>query len=175
MKIVRFRWTESMKEDLMYILCDDNSVLCIQEIQSSLQRGEFNNVVKILGFMVKTAGAKMRQYTGRNRDKFHLFDEECNENKRMLRRALRDFKAKNDEESRIKYWVCRNRYAKILEHKRKVWQAKEVECINTVVRQKNIKKVWEEIRNIVIKREFVSKVNGQNILTSCFPVTQIDV
>jgi hypothetical protein len=46
------------------------------------------------GFVVKTAGAKMRQYTGRNRDKCHWFDEECNENKRMLRRALRDFKAK---------------------------------------------------------------------------------
>jgi hypothetical protein len=41
-----------------------------------------------------------------------------------------------------------------------VWQAKEVERINTVVRQKNIKKVWEEIRNIVKKREFVNKVNG---------------
>jgi YesN/AraC family two-component response regulator len=58
----------------------------------------------------------------------------------------------------MKYWVCRNRYAKILEHKRKAWQAKEVERINTVVRQKNIKKVWEEIRNIVKKREFVNKV-----------------
>jgi hypothetical protein len=26
----------------------------------------------------------------------------------MLRRALRDFKAKKDVESRIKYWVCKN-------------------------------------------------------------------
>jgi hypothetical protein len=25
----------------------------------------------------------------------------------MLRRAVRDLKAKNDEESRIKYWVCK--------------------------------------------------------------------
>jgi hypothetical protein len=119
-KTVRFRWTECMKEDLMYTLCDDNSVLYILGIQSFLQRGEVNNVVKILGFMVKRAGAKMRQYTGRNRDKCHWFDEECSENKRMLGRAWEDFKAKNYEESRIKYWVCRNRYAKILEHKRKV-------------------------------------------------------
>jgi hypothetical protein len=66
-KTVRFRWTECMKEDLMYALCDDNSVLYILGIQSFLQRGEVNNVVKILGFMVKRAGAKMRQYTGRNR------------------------------------------------------------------------------------------------------------
>jgi hypothetical protein len=48
-------------------------------IQSSLQRGEVNNIVKILGFMVKRAGAKMRQYTGRNWDKCHWFDEECSE------------------------------------------------------------------------------------------------
>jgi hypothetical protein len=39
-----------------------------------------------------------------------------------------------------------------------VWKAKEVERINTVVRQKNITKVWEEIGNIVKKREFVNKV-----------------
>jgi hypothetical protein len=100
----------------------------------------------------------MRQYTGRNRDKCHSFGEECSENKRTLRRALRDFKAKNDEESRIKYWVCRKRYAKILEHRRKVWQAKEVERINTVVRQKNNKKVWEKIRSTVKKRDFVYEV-----------------
>jgi hypothetical protein len=31
---------------------------------------------------------------GRNRDKCHWFDEKCSEIKRMLRRALRDFKAK---------------------------------------------------------------------------------
>jgi hypothetical protein len=69
----------------------------------------------------------------------------------MLRRALRDFKARKDEESRIKYWVCRNRYAKILEHKN-MWQVKEAERINTVVRQKTIKKLWKEIENIVKKK-----------------------
>jgi hypothetical protein len=79
---------------------------------------------------------------------------ECNE-KHMLSRALRDFKSQNNEESRIRYWVCRNRYAKILEHKRNVWQAKELECINTVMRQKNVKKVWEEIKNIVKKKKGV--------------------
>jgi hypothetical protein len=78
-KIVRFRCTECTKDDFMYTLCDDSSVLCIQGIQSSLQRGEVNNVVKILDFMVKRAGAKMRQYTGRNWDKCHWFDEECSE------------------------------------------------------------------------------------------------
>jgi hypothetical protein len=54
----------------------------------------------------------------------------------MLRRALRDFKVKKNEGCIIKSCVCRNIYAKILEHKRKVWQAKEVEHINTGVRQK---------------------------------------
>jgi hypothetical protein len=39
-----------------------------------------------------------------------------------------------------------------------VWQAKEAERRNTVVRQKNVKKVWEEIKNTVKKREFVNKV-----------------
>jgi hypothetical protein len=51
-KVGRFRWTECMKEGFMYTLCDDSSVLCIQGIQSHLQRGEVNNVVKILDFMV---------------------------------------------------------------------------------------------------------------------------
>jgi hypothetical protein len=46
----------------------------------------------------------------------------------------------------------------VLERKRKVWQAKDVERVNTVVRQKHMKNVWEEITNIVKKREFVNKV-----------------
>jgi hypothetical protein len=64
--------------------------------------------------VVKSAGVKMRQYIGRNRNTCHWFDEEYSDNKRMLRRALRDFKAKSEKESTIKYWVCRNKYAKIL-------------------------------------------------------------
>jgi hypothetical protein len=61
-KIIRFRWRECMKEDFMYTLCDDNNVLCIQGIQSSIQRDKVNNVVKILDFMVKRPGVKIRQY-----------------------------------------------------------------------------------------------------------------
>jgi hypothetical protein len=75
-------------------LCNDSSVLCIQGINSSLQSGEVNNVERILDFMVKRAGVKMRHYVGKYRDNFHWFYEDCSENKRMLRRALRDFKVK---------------------------------------------------------------------------------
>jgi hypothetical protein len=66
-----------MKEDFMHTLCDDSSVLCIRGIQISLQTGEVNSVVRILVFMVKRAGVKMRQYIGRYGDNFHWFDEEC--------------------------------------------------------------------------------------------------
>jgi hypothetical protein len=57
-------------------LCNDSSVLCIQGINSSLQSGEVNNVERILDFMVKRAGVKMRQYVGKYRDNFHWFHEE---------------------------------------------------------------------------------------------------
>jgi hypothetical protein len=51
-----------MKEDFMYTLCDDSNALCIQGIQNFIQRDKVNNAVKILDFMVKRAGVKIRQH-----------------------------------------------------------------------------------------------------------------
>jgi hypothetical protein len=60
-RLSRYKWRESLKLDFMDTLNDNSSVLCIHGIQSVLQRDEVNNVVNIVYFMVKRAGAKMRQ------------------------------------------------------------------------------------------------------------------
>jgi hypothetical protein len=70
-------------------LNDNSSVLCIHGILSLLQRDEVNNVINILYFMVKRAGAKMRQSGGNHRGNQHWFDEECTESKWKLREALK--------------------------------------------------------------------------------------
>lgn len=46
---------------------DKSGVLCTYGIQSQLQRDDVNEVVNILHFMVKRAGAKMRQSSRNHR------------------------------------------------------------------------------------------------------------
>jgi hypothetical protein len=67
-KLSTYKWRESLKLDFMDTLNDNSTVLCIHAIQSLLQRDEVNNVVNILYFMVKRAGAKMRQSGGNHRE-----------------------------------------------------------------------------------------------------------
>jgi tetrahydromethanopterin S-methyltransferase subunit G len=80
----------------------------------------------------------------------------------MLRRALRDFKVKKNEGRKIKYCVCRNIYEKILEHKRKVCQAKEVEHINTGVRQKISRKVGRRLGILSKRGNLLIRLNQKN-------------
>jgi hypothetical protein len=140
----------------MDTLNDNSSVLYIHGIQSSLQRDEVNNVVDILYFMVKRAGAKMRQSGGNHRGSGHWFDEECVESKRKSRKAQRVFKENSDEVRRIKYWESRKKYESVIMKKKAAWQTEEAERINILVRHKDVKKIWEAIRTIV--KKWISKM-----------------
>jgi hypothetical protein len=113
-----------------------------------------NNVVDILHFMVKRAGAKMRLSGGNHRGSRHWFDEESIQSKRKSREALRVFKENNDEVSRIKYWESRKKYERVVVKKKAAWQMEEAEHINILVRHKDAKKIWEAIRTVVKKNGF---------------------
>jgi hypothetical protein len=67
----------------------------------------------------------MRYARGVYRKKEHWFDEVCVERNRETKDALTDFREKNDDTSRIKYWECRMLYEKIFEDKRNKWQEKQ--------------------------------------------------
>jgi hypothetical protein len=53
----------------------------------------------------------------------------------------------------FEYWENRKPYKRTVEKKRCTWQDKEAEYINKLVREKDIEKVWEAIRNITRKKE----------------------
>jgi hypothetical protein len=114
-----------------------------------LQKEERDNVVNILQHMVERAGDSVRCVWGQYRKKKHWFDEGCVKRKRETRNALRDFRGKNGDTSRIKYLESRKLYEKILEDKRNIWQAKEAVEINKLVRQKEVKKLREAIKKLV--------------------------
>jgi hypothetical protein len=156
-RLSRYKWRESLKLDFMDTLNDNSSVLCIHGIQFLLQKDEDNNVVDIMYFMVKTAGAKMKQSGGNHTGSRHWFDEECVEIKRKSREALRAFKENNDEGSRIRYWESRKKYERVVVEKKSAWQTEEAEHINILVRCKDAKKIWEAIRAIV-KKKWISKM-----------------
>jgi hypothetical protein len=109
-------------------------VVYMYGIENSLQKEEINNAINILYHVVKRAGDGMLCVTVQYRKKEHWFDEECLKRKRETTDALRDFREKNNGTSRIKYWESRMLCEKILKDKRNIWQEKEAEDINKLVR-----------------------------------------
>jgi hypothetical protein len=58
------------------------------------------------------------------------------EKRRVTREALRKFKEQDDDESRIEYWENRKAYERTVEKTRCIWQEKEAEYINKLVKGK---------------------------------------
>jgi hypothetical protein len=52
-----------------------------------------------------------------------------------------------------------------LEKKKQIWQEKQAEFLNNLIKQKKVKKVWEAVRNILKKKDIVQKI-GLNILVN---------
>jgi ribosomal protein S21 len=85
-------------------------------------------------------------------EKIYLwFNEECMEKKTEMKQALRKFKEKDDNESRIQYWESRKAYERTVENKMYLWQEKVAEC--KFITQKEVEKVWEAIKNITRRKE----------------------
>jgi hypothetical protein len=65
--------------------------------------------------LVKRAGTNMK-CTGKNYIKNDLwFDEECMEKKKEMKEALRKFKEKDYDESRIQYWESRTEHERMVQ------------------------------------------------------------
>jgi hypothetical protein len=75
--------------------------------------------------LVKRAGTNMRCTGKKYRKKNLWFDEECMEKNTEMKEALRKFKEKDYNESRIQYWESRTEHERIVQsiHMRtiKVW------------------------------------------------------
>jgi hypothetical protein len=52
----------------------------------------------------------------------------------------------------FEYWESRKVYERT-ENKRYIWQVRVVEYTNKLITQKEVKKVWEAVRNIMRKKE----------------------
>jgi hypothetical protein len=152
-KLLKSRWDERVNSEFLDITNSNINEYCMYRIKLLLQNGKINEAQNILLFSLRRAGAKMRCDGKKYRKKEHRFDEECTEKKREAKEALRKFKEKVDDESRIAYWEKRKAYEIPVEKKSCIWQEKEAECINKLVREKEMKKIWEAIRNITRKKE----------------------
>jgi hypothetical protein len=63
------------------------------------------------------------KFSGRKCNKAeHWFDEECILKKMETKMTLVEYKVKDYDVSRFKYWECRKEYYNILGKKKKSWQ-----------------------------------------------------
>jgi hypothetical protein len=143
--LVKYKWDERVKSEFLDTMNSNINEYCMYGIKFLLQKGKINEAVNIRLFLVKRARAKMRCDGRKYRKEKHWFDEECMEKKREMKEALRKFKEKDDDKSRIEYWENRKAYERTVENKKCIWQEKEAECLNKLVREKEIKKIWEAI------------------------------
>jgi hypothetical protein len=76
-------------------------------IESALQESTIDRTSNILYFAVKKAGQKMK-FSGRKYNNAeHRFDEECMLKKNKTKITLVEYKIKDDDMSRFKYWKRR--------------------------------------------------------------------
>jgi hypothetical protein len=69
-----------------------------------------------------------------------------------MKEALRKFKEKDYNESR-------RAYERTVENKRHTWQENEAEYINTLVREKEMKIIWQAVSNITRRKEPITSVD----------------
>jgi hypothetical protein len=111
--------------------------------------------------VIKKNGHKMK-FSGRKYSKAeYWFDEECMLNKKETKMTLVEYKVKDDDVSRFKYWECRKEYYNILVKKKKSWQEKQSEFLNNLIKQKEVKKIWEAVRNILKKNYYLPTVTPE--------------
>jgi hypothetical protein len=92
-------------------------------------------------FCDKKAEHKMK-FGGRKYNKAeHWFDEECMLKKRETNRTSVEYKVKDDDVSRFKYWECRKEYYNILEKNKKSWQEEQSDFLDNLIKQKEVKKI----------------------------------
>jgi hypothetical protein len=91
--------------------------------------------------LVKRAGTNMR-CTGKKYKKKDLwFDEECMEKNREIKQPLRKLKEKDDDESRT------------VTEQEVYFTGEGSRVLYKLITQKEVKKVWEAIRNITRRKE----------------------
>jgi hypothetical protein len=78
--------------------------------------------------------------------------------KKETKMTLVEYNVEDDDASRFKYWECRKESYNILEKRKKSWQEKQSEFLNNLIKQKEIKKIWEAVRNILKKNDYLHTV-----------------
>jgi hypothetical protein len=153
---------KSLKVEFVENLKSNQIQLCMGGIESALQESTIDRTLNILRFAIEKAGHKIK-FSGRKYNKAeHWFDEECELKETETKMTLVEYKVKDYDVSRFKYWKCRKEYYSILEKKKKSWQEKQSEFLNNLIKQKEVKKIWGAVRNILKKNYYLPTVTPEN-------------
>jgi hypothetical protein len=101
-----------------------------------IQNNEMDRVAKMLGPVVKKAGAIMKQYKTKGQLEKYWFDYQCRTEIKLVREAPRAFRNRNDDDSGTKYWKRRVRYGSLLEDEREKWLNKEEVKLSHMAKEK---------------------------------------
>ena len=99
---------------------------------------------------------KQNQYNSKT-----FFDKECYEQKLILRKCLRKYKRKNNNENKTEYTECRKKYKSFIENKKKIFNKSYVSYL--LNNFNNSKLFWKEIKSITLHEN-----NYNNIETEQF-------
>jgi hypothetical protein len=79
----------------------------VYSIQNITIKGGIYEAVNMLYSVIKTAGKEMEVKVTMFKEWDHWFDKQCKEKKREVKRPLKEYKKRNDEQSMGRYCSCK--------------------------------------------------------------------
>jgi hypothetical protein len=70
--------------------------------------------------------------------------------RREVKMALKEYKKRNDKESRSRYCSCKQKYVKLVDEKKHRRQEKKPEHIYYMMKQKDVRKISVTVKNILV-------------------------
>jgi hypothetical protein len=144
----------------------DSSIRCVEKDRDHIAKSGcctclphivillFNNKLIVctltpLNLMDRKAAMNMEYKCMTHKERNHWHDELCQRMKKGNKEPLKNIRSDVDENKR-KYSKCRKEYGKTLGTKRDKRQGKKSEVTNSLIRQKDAKRIWETEVLIVV-------------------------
>ena len=117
-------------------------------IQDAVTKGKVDEAVNMLYGVIRRAGWEMEIKTRKFKEWDYWYDEQCTGKRRDVKMALKEYKKRDDGKSKNRC-SCKKEYVKLLEEKNQRWQEKKSEQMNYLIKQKDARKIWVTVKNIL--------------------------
>ena len=143
------KWRDEKGSEFRTSINDEGAELLRIGINWHLDIGRLEGAIELLYNVVRRGGSEeVKGGMGKGKGR-KWFDEECMEGRKKLRISMREWKKVNEEKNRLEYLEVKEQYREILKRKKEIYNAKESEKINKLLKENDTKGIWNFIKGAV--------------------------